>query len=90
MARITVEDCLPHVPNRFELVIFAARRAKQIADGSRPRVPRNNDKNTLVALREIGAGATSSSDLLEQVLDDLRKPSPEKIDVDSVILAELA
>ena len=53
MARITVEDCLENVSNRFELVLLAARRARQISRGADPLVPEDNDKPTVIALREI-------------------------------------
>ncbi len=53
MARITVEDCLENVDNRFELVLLAARRARQISKGADPLVPEDNDKPTVIALREI-------------------------------------
>jgi DNA-directed RNA polymerase subunit omega len=53
MARITVEDCLENVDNRFELVLLAARRARQISQGADPMVPEDNDKPTVIALREI-------------------------------------
>lgn len=57
MARITVEDCLEHVENRFELVLLATKRARQLAFGSaEPLVPWENDKPTVVALREIATG----------------------------------
>ncbi|MFN4263037.1 MAG: DNA-directed RNA polymerase subunit omega [Thioalkalivibrionaceae bacterium] len=56
MARITVEDCLEHVDNRFELVLIAARRARHLSHGKEPRVPEEDDKPTVVALREIAAG----------------------------------
>lgn len=56
MARITVEDCLPYVQNRFDLVLVAAKRARQIALGSRPLVDEEHDKPTVLALREISAG----------------------------------
>lgn len=59
MARVTVEDCLKHVKNRFELVIIAARRARQLMRGKDPRVEWDNDKSTVVALREIAAGVTN-------------------------------
>jgi DNA-directed RNA polymerase subunit omega len=59
MARITVEDCLPFVKNRFELVLLASKRARQIAMGSRPLVPDENDKPAVIALREIAAGRVS-------------------------------
>lgn len=57
MARITVEDCLEHVDNRFELVLVTSKRARQLARTSaEPRVPAENDKPTVLALREIAAG----------------------------------
>jgi DNA-directed RNA polymerase subunit omega len=56
MARITVEDCLRYVPNRFQLVLIATKRARQIALGSRPLLDAANDKPTVIALREIGEG----------------------------------
>ncbi len=56
MARITVEDCLKHIENRFDLVLLATRRARQLAAGVEPLVPWENDKPTVVALREIAAG----------------------------------
>jgi DNA-directed RNA polymerase subunit omega len=59
MARLTVEDCLPHVQNRFDLVLLAAKRARQIAMGSRPLVDEEGDKPTVLALREIAAGLMS-------------------------------
>lgn len=66
MARITVEDCLEHVDNRFELVIVAAKRARQLMRGSAdPTVPWENDKATVVALREIASGHTDFSDAHE-------------------------
>jgi len=56
MARLTVEDCLPHVDNRFHLVLVAAKRARQIAMGADALVELDNDKPTVLALREISAG----------------------------------
>jgi len=56
MARITVEDCLAHVDNRFELVLTATKRARQIANGAEALVPEENDKPTVIALREIAEG----------------------------------
>ena len=58
MARVTVEDCLKNVKNRFELVLIAAKRARQLMRGKDPRVEWDNDKATVVALREIAAGFT--------------------------------
>jgi DNA-directed RNA polymerase subunit omega len=65
MARVTVEDCVDKVPNRFELVLLAAHRAREIASGSPPTVPRDNDKNPVVALREI-AEETQPAELLRE------------------------
>ena len=56
MARITVDDCLKRIPNRFDLTLVAARRARQIAMGSTPMVEAGRDKPTVVALRELAAG----------------------------------
>ncbi|MDX9739728.1 MAG: DNA-directed RNA polymerase subunit omega [Gammaproteobacteria bacterium] len=65
MARITVEDCLKRVPNRFDLVLIASKRARQLNLGKDPVVPWDNDKPTVVALREIAIGAIDSSVLAE-------------------------
>ena len=65
MARITVEDCLENVDNRFELVLLAARRARQILTGSDPMVPEDNDKATVIALREIADGLISTNSMDE-------------------------
>jgi DNA-directed RNA polymerase subunit omega len=56
MARVTIEDCLEHVENRFKLVLLAATRARQLGRGAEEFVPRGKDKDTVVALREIAAG----------------------------------
>lgn len=56
MARVTVEDCLENVENRFQLVLMASRRARHIAHGKEARVPEDDDKPTVIALREIAAG----------------------------------
>jgi DNA-directed RNA polymerase subunit omega len=62
MARITVEDCLEHIPNRFDLVLIAAVEARKLEGGAEPKVPANNDKPTVVALREIAAGYFDGDD----------------------------
>lgn len=59
MARITVEDCLEHVENRFALVLLATKRARQLANGKEPLIDRGNDKPTVLALREIAKGLIS-------------------------------
>ena len=61
MARVTVEDCLDHVDNRFELVLLASRRARQIAQGKDAMVELENDKPTVVALREIAEGMINNA-----------------------------
>lgn len=65
MARVTVEDCLGAVDNRFELVLVATKRARQIANGREPLVPWENDKPTVVALREIAEGLVDTQALLD-------------------------
>lgn len=70
MARITVEDCLEKVANRFELVMVASRRARQLQTGGKdPLVPEDNDKPTVVALREIAAGLVDKS-ILNEVIQE--------------------
>ncbi len=66
MARITVEDCLNHVDNRFDLVLLATKRARQLANGVDPLLPWEKDKPTVMALREIAAGLISDSIIAEQ------------------------
>jgi DNA-directed RNA polymerase subunit omega len=67
MARITVEDCLDHVDNRFQLVLVAAKRARQISNGKDPLVPWENDKPTVVALREIAEEKINPAIILNEV-----------------------
>ncbi len=69
MARVTVEDCVDKVPNRFELVMLAAHRAREISSGSAATVDRDNDKNPVVALREIADETQSSDDLRERLIE---------------------
>ena len=66
MARVTVEDCLDNVDNRFQLVLVAAKRARQLAAGSQPMVAWENDKPTVVALREIAGGKVTRT-ILDEV-----------------------
>ena len=68
MARVTVEDCVIRVPNRFELVLMAATRARQISGGEQPTVPLDNDKNPVLALREIADGTVETSTLHEALI----------------------
>ncbi len=66
MARITVEDCLENVDNRFQLVLVATKRARQLFDGAEPLVEVDNDKHTVVALREIADGLVTKAILEDQ------------------------
>jgi len=73
MARITVEDCVENVANRFELVLLAAHRARTIAKGSAATVDPSNDKNTVIALREIAEKVISGSDMREGFIESLQE-----------------
>ena len=73
MARVTVEDCIEKVENRFDLVLIAAHRARMISVGAVITVDRDNDKNPVVALREIGDGTISPDDLREELVHSLQK-----------------
>ncbi len=82
MARVTVEDCLDHVDNRFDLVLLATKRARQLVNGVQPLLDWENDKPTVMALREIAAGLID-----ERVV----APQEEEVEIDVVdeIAAEL-
>ncbi|WP_292893452.1 MULTISPECIES: DNA-directed RNA polymerase subunit omega [unclassified Nitratireductor] len=73
MARVTVEDCIDKVDNRFELVLLAGHRARQISQGEAITVDRDNDKNPVVALREIAEETLSPGDLKEDLIHSLQK-----------------
>ncbi|MEM8749515.1 MAG: DNA-directed RNA polymerase subunit omega [Pseudomonadota bacterium] len=73
MARVTVEDCIDKVPNRFELVLLASHRSRQISAGGQISVDRDNDKNPVVALREIADEQLSPGDLKEDLIHSLQK-----------------
>ena len=68
MARVTVEDCVDKVPNRFSLVLLASHRARNISSGSEPLVERDRDKDPVVALREIADGAVRPDDLRDSLV----------------------
>ena len=79
MARITVEDCLDNIPNIFEMVLVAAKRARRVAHGADTLVSMDNDKPTVVALREIAAGHVTPSILEEidqPVVEEFMQPEP--------------
>lgn len=75
MARVTVEDCVRVVSNRFDLVLLSAQRARQLAAGASLTVQRDNDKNSVVALREIAEETVSLDDLQETMIQALQKHS---------------
>lgn len=85
MARVTVEDCIDKVDNRFELVLLAAHRARMISSGQQITIDRDNDKNPVVALREIADETVSPEDLKEDLIHSLQKytevdePEPEAV-----------
>lgn len=87
MARVTVEDCIDKVENRFELVLLASHRARQISQGGQITIARDNDKNPVVALREIADETLSPGDLKEDLIHSLQKhvevdepePDPENL-----------
>ncbi|MDE1567786.1 DNA-directed RNA polymerase subunit omega [Aquabacter sp. L1I39] len=85
MARVTVEDCIDKVDNRFELVLLAGHRARMISSGAPITIDRDNDKNPVVALREIADETVSPEDLKEDLIHSLQKytevdePEPEAV-----------
>ena len=88
MARVTVEDCIDKVENRFELVLLASHRARMISSGSQITVERDNDKNPVVSLREIAETTVSPGDLKEDLIHSLQKhvevdePESEVVDTE--------
>ena len=78
MARVTVEDCVDKIPNRFELVLYSAHRARGMSAGSEILVERDNDKNPVVALREIADEKLEPDDLREQLVSSMQR----QVDVD--------
>lgn len=76
MARVTVEDCVDKVPNRFNLVLYAAHRARTISSGAAPLVERNRDKDPVVALREIAEEAVRPEDLRESLVTSFQDVQP--------------
>src|SRR5213080_5445626 len=73
MARVTVEDCIDKVENRFDLVLLASHRARLISSGSQITIERDNDKNPVVALREIAESSISPDDLKEELVHSLQR-----------------
>lgn len=94
MARVTVEDCVDKVDNRFELVLLSGHRARMISSGSSITVDRDNDKNPVVALREIAEETVSPGDLKEDLIHSLQKyvevDEPETEDIPMITADEAA
>lgn len=88
MARVTVEDCIDKIPNRFELVMVAAQRARRIGSGSSLTVPRDNDKNPVVALREIAGETVSHEKLKEEMIQSHQRFLPNDDDEQSIDLMD--
>ncbi len=92
MARVTVEDCIEKVENRFDLVLLAAHRARMISSGQQITVDRDNDKNPVVALREIADATLTPEDLEEDFIHSLQKhvevDEPEAETVPALVSAE--
>ena len=90
MARVTVEDCVDKVPNRFELVLISANRVRQISAGAEPTVPLDNDKYPVIALREIAEETISHEELLETVIQSMQHhievDEPEEDDMEAQML----
>ncbi|MBY6015731.1 DNA-directed RNA polymerase subunit omega [Qipengyuania gaetbuli] len=80
MARVTVEDCVDKIPNRFDLVLLAAQRAREISGGAELTIDRDRDKNPVVALREIAEQTIKPKDLQEAAVTNLQKILPDDDD----------
>ena len=85
MARVTVEDCVDKIPNRFDLVLIAAHRARQISGGGELTIERDRDKNPVVALREIAEETVTPSILNESVIQSLQRVQIDEEDVPDAI-----
>ena len=87
MARVTVEDCILQVPNRFDLVLLAAQRARAISRGDELTVDRDNDKNPVIALREIAEQTVELEGLEQDIVKSLlRAPEPEPVEEEVIDL----
>ena len=84
MARITVEDCLSKIDNQYDLVLLAKERAAQLNAGGKPLVPENNDKNTVISLREIGDGKISIKTIEDSAINKLRKVQNEPTELEDL------
>ena len=80
MARVTVEDCVDKIPNRFDLVLLAAQRAREISGGAELTIDRDRDKNPVVALREIADETVKPAELEETLVNSMRRVLPDDDD----------
>jgi DNA-directed RNA polymerase subunit omega len=85
MARVTVEDCVDKVPNRFDLVLLASQRARQISGGAELTIDRDRDKNPVVALREIAEETVVPDELTEAVVQNLQRVQVDEEDAPDAI-----
>jgi DNA-directed RNA polymerase subunit omega len=81
MARVTVEDCVDKIPNRFELVLLASQRARQVSGGAELTIDRDRDKNPVVALREIAEETVRPVELEEALINSLQRVQVDEDDV---------
>ena len=84
MARITVEDCLEKIDSQYDLVLLAKERTAQLNSGEKPMVPEENDKNTVIALREIGDGKISIKTIEDSAINKLRKVQNEPTELEDL------
>ena len=84
MARITVEDCLEKIDSQYDLVLLAKERTSQLNSGEKPTVPADNDKNTVIALREIGDGKISIKTIEDSAINKLRKVQNEPTELEDL------
>ena len=88
MARITVEDCLEKIDSQYDLVLLAKERTSQLTAGEKPLVPEDNDKNTVISLREIGEGKISIKTLEDSAINKLRKAQTEQMELEDLDLEQ--
>ena len=84
MARITVEDCLAKLDSQYDLVLLAKERTSQLGGGEKPLVPEENDKNTVISLREIGEGKISIKTLEDSAINKLRKAQNDPVELEDL------
>ena len=84
MARITVEDCLEKIDSQYDLVLLAKERTAQLNSGEKPLVPEDNDKNTVISLREIGEGKISIKNIEDSAINKLRKVQSQPAELEDL------